>query len=145
MKRKPAFTLVELLVSLALVAIIAVPSLLAVRQIRLKQALAASTETLVAVLKRAHIFARESKENKSWGVKYKDNYSYTLVSGNLNAWIPEAEIGLESPVFFESGPFVIWFDQGTGGTPENADLVIKTPTDIRAKISVSQNGIIEAK
>ena len=145
MKKNPAFTIIELLVALALVVGVAVPSLFAFREIRQKQALSATTESLVSVLKTAHIYARESKENKSWGVKYKDATSYNLVSGDLNNWSAVGEFGLEDPVSFETSGFTVWFDQGTGGTAENVSVVVITPTGVRAEVNVSVNGIEEAR
>lgn len=140
----PALTIVELLVVIAIISIIGVPSILGISGMRSNQSLTASAEKLQHVLTQAHIYARESKDERGWGVAWQDNSTYRFRS-RLSATDPspanEAEYALEQPTVF-GGNFDIWFERGTGNA--NATTIILTNSAGRtARVSVNANGVVE--
>ena len=144
MKKYPALTLLELLVVMAIVAVVAVPSFLAIGRVRVQQALASSVEELAGVMKRAHIFSRESKDDRAWGVVYKDSATYMLVSGRPEDPAAEAEYGLAAPVGFSDEAFAVGFDQGTGDTGSEV-LITMGGGGQEARVVVSQTGLVEVR
>jgi type II secretory pathway pseudopilin PulG len=144
MKKHPALTLIELLVVLAVLAVVGVPSLLAVVRFRSQQALASSAEELVGALRRAHIFSRESKDSRSWGVAYKDKGTFVLVSGTPGDFEPEGEYVLAAPAEFAGGDFAVWFDQGTGNTAEGVSVRLTTGSG-QSEVTVTETGVVEVK
>lgn len=144
MKKYPALTLVELLVVLAILAVVGVPSLLAVGRFRSQQALASSSEELAGALRRAHIFSRESKDDRSWGVAYKDKGTFVLLSGTPGDFVPEGEYALAAPAEFAGGDFAVWFDQGTGNTVGGVTVRLTTGSG-QAEVVVTESGVVEVK
>ncbi|MCI0530676.1 MAG: type II secretion system GspH family protein [candidate division Zixibacteria bacterium] len=144
MRKNPAYSLVELIVVIGIIAILAVPGILGVYAIRSKQALRTSAETLSAVLKRAHIYAREGRGQASWEVEYLDNKSFELRSNDGVTEKVEAMYVLSAPTEFDSGYFLIRFDQGVGTTKTPMTIILKTnPRNEVAQVSVSTNGVVE--
>ena len=145
MRFKPAFTIIELLVVVALVAAIAVPSSMAIGSFRNRQAMATSVEELTGALRRAHIYAREAKDGQAWGVTFKDASSFVLVSGIPTDYSPRGEYALTAPSTFVNGGFEVWFGQGTGNVREEVSIEISQPSGLKAEVDVNKTGLVEAQ
>lgn len=145
MTQRPALTLVELILVLGMLVLVGVPAILSVSVYRQKQALNASADNVVSVLSRAHIYSREAKEQKLWGVRYKDTRSYEMISGSPQRIETESEYGLSSPTTFEGGYFDVWFLADTGETITPRNVVLTNPRGDRVTISVSKSGVIEVQ
>src|SRR5688572_30428043 len=113
MKTRSALTLIELLVVIAVMAIISLPLYISYTRTQASQALRASTEQLADTLRRAHVFAREAKDEKSWAVKNISDISYSLIAGSDTNFKTEKTTTVEPFVSLPNN-FTIWFDVGTG-------------------------------
>jgi len=145
MKIRPALTLVEILIVIGLVSILAVPTYIAIGNFRSRQALATSVEELAGAIRRAQMYAREEKDGKAWGINYRDDTTYGLISGSPSNYAPEAEYVLISPTRFLVSGFEIWFEQGSGTTEEPAILEMGVPSGLQAGVEVSRSGLVEAR
>ena len=143
--RRSGLTLLEILLVMALIAMLAGTGFLAVGSIRAKQALAVSAEEMAAAFKRAHIYSREGKDDKAWGLKYRDNRSYMLVSGERQDFRAEAEYTVTLPAAITSGPFEVWFDPGTGGSAADVAVKLGTPRGNTEEVRVSSSGVVEIR
>jgi Tfp pilus assembly protein FimT len=141
-KNLPALTLIELMLVIGILAVVAVPSFIAVNTFRQKQALTSAAESLQGVVTRARIYARESKGGKTWGVKYIDDSSYKLVTMASGVEETQAEYQLDSAVKFTSGSFAVWFGQVTGEASVATNIDLATRSGGGARISVSKSGLV---
>ena len=142
--KKSGFTLIEVLVVIALVAIVlAVVSILSGRLVA-KQYLQASAKDFATVVKRAHVYSREAKDNLPWGViADASTRQYTLVFGPVDSPTVSATYSLHWPAYFTAAPFSIWFGQGTGYLTEDTVVTIAVPAGDTSQISISQFGTVE--
>ncbi|MEK9200841.1 MAG: hypothetical protein AAB909_02590 [Patescibacteria group bacterium] len=145
MFRRPALTIIEMILVIALLAILLVPSVMGIGAYRQKQALNASAEILTTVLSRAHIYSREAKEQKQWGVRFKDNRSYEMISGAPGAAVPYFEFELTSPSQFTQGPFEIWFLVDTGEVDHPETITLGVPRGDALQVIVNKAGSAEIK
>jgi type II secretory pathway pseudopilin PulG len=143
MSKKPAFTVIEILVVLTLVAALAVPSFLAIGKFRNQQAMDSAVAKLESAFKQARIYARESKDGVGWGVVLKDSSTFVLVSGIPTDFEAQSEFVLSDPVRFETGSFAVWFDQGSGNTAFEQEIGLRLPNGESKTVTVSSTGIVE--
>ena len=149
MRKHPALTLIEVLVTLGILAIVSVPTILSIGNIRAKHTLSANADILSNALKQARIYARENKDGAEWGVRYLNSSSFALVAKDETGTRTIAQYGLEAPSTFDSTNFNIWFVQGTGNLKDGVSqsIIVKSvasQTYFR-KVDVSVNGVIEVK
>lgn len=142
--RRPALTMIELLVVVGILAVAATPGLLAMRQLRLNQALSSSVEELAGVLRQAHIYAREGREEMGWGVRRVNDRDYELVSGGPGSSQAEVRYNLKPPAVFAGGNWEVWFDQGTGGTGEEENIEVEVGSGM-AEVNVKMSGLVEVR
>jgi len=136
------FTLIEMLVTLALVGLVTLPLILTFRTSRQNQAMRASAESFADNVKGAHIFSRETKDKKAWGIKNEDNRKYAIVSGKPDNFEVVYSYSLESGVHFSSG-FALWFGPGTGTLEHDEIIDIEADNGQSMRVSVSSTGIVE--
>ncbi len=141
-KRLPAFTLMELLVVIGILAILSIPALIGIFTVRARQSVNVAKESLVSVLKTAHIYAREGKERSSWGINHLDDNSYRMWKNDGSGEVVVAEYSLGSLVKFENGPFTIKFNQGLGTTNGPVTIILKA-NNITAQVNVESSGVID--
>ena len=116
-----------------------------ISNIRAKQSLAISTENFMTVVKRARIYARESKDSAAWGVRRIDNSFYALVYGDpVDADIKE-QYRVFDPVKIETTDFDIWFDQGTGNTESEQSVELSLPGGSGSQVIVSKTGVVSVR
>lgn len=142
MKTHPALTLIELLIVIGLIALISGMAVISFGNIRNKQALIASAEELKSIASRAHIYARESKDEKSWGLKSDSNNSYSLLSGKPGDSDTVRTYLLEVPTEIKNGHFEIWFDIGTGEASNDKNIILESPDGRKIEIEINKNGLI---
>lgn len=145
MRNHPAFTLIELILTIGLTALVSSFGFTSFIGIRNRQSLAASADEIKSVTDRAHIYAREGKEEKSWGIKKKDDDEYYLINGKKSSYAIIREYRLQQPTVFKEGNFEIWFDIGTGETNAEKSIILKSPKGDNAEIHVSKSGLTEIK
>lgn len=142
MQKRSALTLIELLVVVSLVAMLSGVGFWSIGNIKAKQSLSISTENMITVVKRARIYARESKDNSAWGVRKVDNSFYALVSGNPEAALIKEQYRVFDPVTINTVDFDIWFDQGTGNTVSEEEIQLGLPDGAVSQIEISRSGVI---
>lgn len=135
--------MVELILVMALVALVLIPTTLGVTNYRQKQALYASSDILSSVLMRAHIYSREAKGQKLWGVRQKDSASYELISGFPGSVMVEAEFGLTSPTLFSGDSFEVWFFVDTGEADFGETIRLITPKGKVVQVVVNKSGSVD--
>ncbi len=145
MKFAAAMTLIELLIVIAIVGIVSVPSFFVISSMRNNQALNSSAEKLKNVLTQAHIFAREAKDNKEWGVTQQDATTYRFrsrTSSSDPSPSNQAEYSIENPLVFSGAMFSIWFEKGTGNTTAKT-IILRAPNAKTIQVRISATGIVE--
>jgi len=145
MKLRPALTIIELVLAVSLLVILSVPALIAFNNFRMRQALLVSAENFSSAVKRAHIFARESKDAKQWGVVYVNSKRYALMSRDLTGPVTDSEYDLENPVQFSVPNFQVWFDEGTGEIAAPVGIEINIPTGQKRLIEISKSGNVTSR
>lgn len=134
-------TLVELLVVVVLIGVTVIPLLLSYNSYRTSQALASSAQAVANNVRSAHIFAREAREQKEWGVKSTSGFSYAIFSSGTSVNIIQQyplEVGISFARDFET-----LFEIGTGNlnSPQEIELINRKGNKII--ITVSQTGVVE--
>jgi prepilin-type N-terminal cleavage/methylation domain-containing protein len=142
MHRQSALTLIELLVVVTIIGIISLPLYVSYTRNQSNQGLRASAEMLADTLRSAHIFAREARDLRAWGVKSSGSNKFVLVKGTTQTPKVEKTVTLEPFVLFPQ-PFEIWFVIGTGDTPTNETIEIENKHGRKYKIEVSTTGVVE--
>lgn len=145
MRRLPAMTLIELVLVMAIVAIVSVSSILAISTMRTNQALTSSAEKLKTLLTQAHIYSRESKDDRAWGISRQDDSTYRLRSRTSSLDPSPANVSeypLEQPITFVTPTFDIWFSRGTGNT-QPTTIILSSPSGRSARITINSAGVVE--
>ncbi len=142
---RPALTLVEMVLTLGLLAVLLVPAIMSVAAYRQNQALVSSADIFSSVLTRAHIYSREVKGNRQWGVRFGDRESYELISGKPGSVTVESDFGLTFPTKFLDGYFEVWFLPDTGEVDSEKVIRLISPRGKKIIVNVNKSGLIEVK
>jgi len=145
MTNRPALKLVELILTISIIAILSTAGVSLYAGVRQKYALKLSTDNLVGELQRVHIFSRENKEDKSWGIRIVDDRNYLVVSRDAITETVKFSYSLTQSVTFVNGAIDIWFDQVSGNTPSNINLQLVNPRGDTKTITVTQYGLITSQ
>jgi len=139
--RSPAFTLIELVIVIALIGIFALfigPPLGTARD---NQALSAAAEMLADHMREAHIFARNTRNETAWGVRNLTTTTYALVSGTDASPHTEKSFELDRAIKF-TGNFAVWFEVGTGANSTQTIELINTHGR-KLHVQVLESGVID--
>jgi Tfp pilus assembly protein FimT len=142
MRRIAALTLFEILIVLAVMAAISFPLYLSYVHSQANQSLRSSAEQLADTMRRAHVFSREARDSKEWGVKNIDSKTYALVAGSSGTIRQESQIALEPLVTFPSD-FAVWFDIGSGDAKEAYSVTLQNTYGLKTSIIVNKTGVVE--
>lgn len=139
------FTLVEILVVVAILGIISVGALFSLSHTNANQSLVASGEQLADVFRQAHIFSRESRDTKTWGVRDTALSGYELVSYMTDPTLVTVEKSypLERNITFRT-PFLIWFTRGSGEAV-NTIVELETPNGVIKQVHLLETGVVNVK
>lgn len=139
-----AFSLVELLVVISILSIISIALYVSYSGSRSNQAVASDAEVLANTLRQAHIYSRQSRESKSWGVVARDLVSYHLVSRTSVTESQDKLYQLDPQVSF-SDTFEMWFDQGSGDASNPGQITLVSNRGKHYVVSVESGGIVEVE
>jgi len=150
MKNKSGFTLVELLVTLAIISILAVVIFNALSNFRKNQALTMDTETVVEILRQARNQTLTSKNSSVYGVHFAspditiftgavyDPNSTTNIKFVLSSTDTILSVNLNG-----AGSDVI-FKRLTGETDQYGTVVISSPQISKTKtVTIYKTGLVE--
>lgn len=144
MKRSPAFTIIELLLVISILGILVLEAYSNYNKSSSTQQLVAASEEFADMLRRAHIFSRELKDNYRWGVtSTPDNLSYLLMSRALDTTeIEEDRVDLSKNISF-SAAFAIWFERGTGYLNPVTSVTLQNNQNRQVRIDIFETGTVE--
>ncbi len=142
MKSSPAFTIVEILIVFAILGIILIPAFSSYVRSRANQDLQGSGEELANVLRIAHIFSRELKDEVDWGVRQGSNEStYELVKDQAVP-VVDKSYTLHQDIGFSSN-FTIWFQKNDGFIPSQQTIILQNKYSKVFKVTVLVTGVVE--
>ena len=143
-KYKGGFTLIEIIIVLAILGTMVFLFATNFRHSVANQALRASAENFASDIRSVHIYAREVKDKKEWGIESMDDQtSYMIVSGI----IPDdremvSKHKLDGNTKF-SGDALVWFTAGTGETDSSESISLESPYGGKIIVDVLINGVVE--
>ena len=145
-KSAPGFTLIELLIVLALLGLTVIPLYFSYTRQQAKQGLNASAQELSDVIRSAHVFSREAKDKKIWGVRSDTDSAYYLVSknGSNGSWSNEQRHTLEPLVTFGNS-FDFSFDINTGDIQAEQKLSLVDKYNDQLFVYVFASGLVEVQ
>jgi prepilin-type N-terminal cleavage/methylation domain-containing protein len=145
MKRYTAqgFTLLEILVVVAIVALLIIPLYLSYGRTQANQGLKVSADRLANTFKQAHILAREAKEKSSWGVRSLDEFRYTVTSDNGKDGRKNNEEYTLEPSIQIVTQFDVMYAIGTGELKESENIILKNKYGNRMRIRLHRTGFVE--
>ena len=136
------FTLIEVILVVAMISVIVIPLLISYRTTRTNQALLSSTEEFANHVRSAHIFARDANGRKSWGVRSIDTKLYEIYSAIGGTSSAENRYSLEPAVQFTNS-FDVLFHIGTGETDVELQVLFSADNGSKAKVEVLKTGVVE--
>ena len=142
MKNNTALTLVEILLVTAVIGIISIPLYISYTRTQANQSLKANASQVSDAIRSAHVFGREAKDQKAWGVRRKNEKTYELIAGSRDTFTVQKTFALETFVSIPNN-FIIWFDIGTGTTVDAGSIIIKNNYGRQIKINVSKTGVVD--
>jgi Tfp pilus assembly protein PilE len=135
-------TLIEILLVVAIICIITFPILVSYNTTRSNQALATSAENFADQVKTAHIYAREVKDSKAWGIVINSENSFNLVSSATARWTTISTFQLDPQIKFDQTPSIL-FDRGTGETLSDQYVELENINGRKIRVDVVKTGLVE--
>ena len=137
------FTLLELLIVVALVGIISIGSITAFTTARENQLVRQSAEMVADTFQRASIYSQNARGERTWGVKSDDQNTYVVISQLAQ----EPEYSEQQIVTLPKGirftqPFRILFTRGTGYVDGNTQVTLTTSHNSTSTVSLTTTGQI---
>lgn len=143
MKLSPAFTLIEILVVVSLIGLLSLGGVTAFITAKNNQDLSQSTDHIVDTIRRAHIFSRDGREEKEWGVRFQAK-EYDLIKRFNDSEPAQVDTAYTLPSSVElTGPFPeIWFGKGTGEIDMMTLVHIQNSNNQQTRIRVEKTGVV---
>jgi hypothetical protein len=143
MKFRPAFSIVEIVLVIGLVAVFVAPFMVSVSGFRSRHALKSSGENLANAFRIVKVYAREEKDEMSWGVRYVNSKSYSIISGQPASFTISATYLLDKPVEFTSSFGDIWFLQSKGETDKDYTITLGISGGVTGEVEISKVGVVK--
>lgn len=143
-KQGGGYTFIEVLLAGAILAIVSLGSFFYLNKSGSNQALSASAENVATITQQAHIFSREIKDFKTWGVASSGNLQLNLVY-----YIDSpADVSIEKSYKLEKGvtfgaPFTVYFEKGTGNPQSPATIILTNNNNQKLNVEILTSGVIE--
>ena len=139
-KNKKGFTLIELIVSIAVISLLAGLSMPIYQSFQTVNEIDVLSRTATNYLNQAQLFSQIQKDSSSWGVSLADNH-LVLFSKNNEDEIETRKSYLISPGINVSGLTEIVFDR-ISGLPNNYGLIEFTAGSHSKNIYINEKGFI---
>ena len=144
--KKAGFTLVELLIVTALIALLIVPAFINYLGAIRNQQLLTAGEQLAEQVRLAHVSSREFRDEKMWGIQTTSPFTtYSLVSSEEGITKIEKTYPLSSSLSFETTNTVnVWFTPSKGelDTAQQV-LTIRSSYGKRISVTIFHSGLVE--
>lgn len=140
--KRRGFTFIEVLLVTAIISLMTLPLLMNYANVANTRGLKTSLGVVEDVMKTAHIFGREARDKKGWGVISVSTKEVALVQGTPENYKVMQQVPLERNVTVET-PFSIWFGLGTGETGVQQDIYLINQLDRRGKLTIYTTGAID--
>ena len=143
-KYKGGFTLIEVIIVLAILGTMVFLFATNYRHSISNQAFRASAEKFASDTRSVHIYAREVKDKKEWGIESMDDRAfYMIVSGTtLDGREMVSKHKLDGDTKF-SEDALIWFTAGTGETDSGKNITLESSYGGKIIVDVLINGVVE--
>jgi prepilin-type N-terminal cleavage/methylation domain-containing protein len=144
MKKLPcvkAFTLIEILLVIAIISTVTAGLYISFRGSRSNQALVMTSESLADVFRSAHISSRQSKDSLAWGVKSESANFYALYSRSPTVDTRVKIYSTDSSVTILTD-FEVWFNQGSGETDTPLTVELKNIFGRKTAVEVLNSGTV---
>ncbi len=150
------FTLVELIISVALLVIIMTAMIASQTYFLSRTYMDTASEDIIGVLRQAQLQSRERYRDSAWGVHLQDNPgaadSYTFFRGQSYAardTVDDLKTDLAASINFSNinlngGAIDVPFEKGTGKTSSYGTFYIENQAGEHRTISVSAIGLVES-
>jgi len=137
------FTIIEVIISLSIIAILAGISMPVYKIMREKNDFETAEFTVVSALRRAQILAQATKQDSDWGV-HIENSQITIFKGQnyVNRDVNSDENFSISSNILTSGLTDIIFNKLTGLPGSIGPIILSAPDDSR-NITINEKGAIE--
>lgn len=142
MRNRPALTLVELVIVMSLIVLVSTPFVISFSKMKVRGALVQTSRNMANNVRTARIYAREEKDEASWGIRFVDEKNYTMVSGKPTSYVVKKRYMLEEPIVFEDSFEDIWFGQSNGETDKHYEITLLAGGGLKTKINISKAGIV---
>lgn len=139
-----AFTLIEVIIVVAVFMLISIPLLFNYFNVSNSQGLKTSVGETTNLIKSAHIYSREAKDQKAWGVITRDEDTLALVSGNPASYEVEQELTLPRGIKTKE-VVVVWFALGTGELQNNITVELVNQRDMVGQLLIHKTGVVDSK
>ena len=144
-----AFTLVEILMVLAIMAVVSTISVKTYFNLREKQAIQKDTDSIVSVIEKAKSLSSNRKNDSAYGVKFSSS-TVTIFSGtdytngnSISKYEMEESVKI-SAISLSSHDTEINFNKITGNPNATGTITLITPSYSKI-VTIYGTGIIEAK
>ncbi len=141
-KNKKAFTLVEILLSLALLVTLISFSVPFYQSFQFRNSLEATVDETARAIRNAQIFAQENKNDSEWGIRL-DNGNVTLFQGSSYATRNTTYDQLY-PISSQiniTGLTEFYFERETGDTSTTGTITFTVNTEVR-EIEINEKGVL---
>ncbi|HLD81815.1 MAG TPA: prepilin-type N-terminal cleavage/methylation domain-containing protein [Patescibacteria group bacterium] len=134
------FTFLELLLSIALIALISAFTIPIFQHFQVRNDLDIATQNIVQTMRRAQILAQTMKDDDTWGVAI-ENGSITLFKGEESGSDFDEVFDMPTSIT-PSGLTTVIFSKATGYPNSHGTLVLTTSTETK-NIIINEKGFFE--
>lgn len=138
------FTLIEMLLTLAVIALLAGVSAPIFMSFQARNDLNVASSVVLSSLRRAQTLARAMENDKSWGV-YMEDLQLTIFSGTDYASrdVNYDEIFVIAPTVSFAGITEVVFDRFTGETSDVGNIIINSNNNDSRTITINKKGMLQ--
>ena len=146
---KHGFTLLEIIIVIAIMVVISAISVSTYTSLRARQAVLKDTDSIVSIMERAKSMSSNRKNDSSYGVKFSSSTAILFSGSSFASGNKVSEYDLDvsvkvSSVSLSSNNTEISFDKITG-TPNATGTIVVSANSYSKIVTIFGTGIIEAK